>query len=227
MNKTKIGYVCCMALLLLVAGCGRKEPAENLQEIDSGITETPEKVEVQDRTRLTEAPDAPGAEGESEKEEETDAPVEMELVEYTYPFYELWCAANAEASYEVTGDGACRVVFSAKYNKIIFALPEGINMALCDHVTVKARSAYGEFGVNLYDETVYINPWEMHVFAAYDFGGEGIQEFRMWPEQTCDVWGVGIISVDEVEDFSKYVVDVYSVTFHMKPGYQTDVLAES
>ena len=89
-------------------------------------------------------------------------------------------------------------------------------MALCDHVTVKARSEYGRFGVNLYDEVVYINPWDMHVYAAYDFGGEGVQDYILWPEAICDVWGVGIVSVDEVEDFSKYVVDVYSVTFHMK-----------
>ncbi len=193
MYKTKIGCICCVLLFFLLAGCGKGTP-----------------------TDLTGTPDALEESEVSEKTEEPEHQVEMELVEYTYPFYELWCAANAEPNYVTTDDGACRVVFSAKYSKLIFALPEGINMALCDHVTVKARSEYGRFGVDLYDEVVYINPWDMHVYAAYDFGGEGVQDYILWPEATCDVWGVGIISVDEVEDFSKYVVDVYSVTFHMK-----------
>lgn len=213
MYKTKFGCVFCIALLLLFTGCGKEEPAENIPGSSSGITKAPEQIETQDQTVI---PNQTDLSGDSEKAEESDSRVEMELVEYTYPFYELWCAGKGEPSYEVTGDGACRLMFSAKYNKMTFALPEGINMALCDHVTVKAKSEYGRFGVNLYDETVYIDPWDMHVYAEYDYGGEGVQDFRLWPELTCDVWGVGIISVDEVEDFSQYAVDVYSVTFHMK-----------
>lgn len=89
-------------------------------------------------------------------------------------------------------------------------------MALCDHVTVKAKSEYGRFGVNLFDHVVFSDPWDMQVYAEYDFGGEGVQEFSIWPRITDEVWGVGIISVDEVEDFSKYAVEVYSVTFYMK-----------
>lgn len=213
MYKTKIGYACCIALFLLFSGCRKEVPTENIPGISSGITKAPEQNQTQDQTDLTGMPDVPEMSGESEKSETR---VEMELVEYTYPFYELWCAGQGEDSYEVTDDGACRLLFSAKYNKMTFALPEGINMALCDHVTVKAKSEYGRFGVNLYDETVYIDPWDMHAYAEYDFGGEGVQNFTLWPELTCDVWGVGLISVDEVEDFSQYVIDVYSVTFHMK-----------
>ncbi len=228
MYKTKIGCIACIALFLLFAGCGREEPTENRPGIGSALTKTPEQTDIAEQTdvsedtALTGMPDASELSEKSENAEESEAReesgsrVEMELVEYTYPFYELWCAANAEDSYEVTDDGACRVVFSEKYSKIIFALPEGIHMALCDHVTVRAKSEYGEIGVDLYDESVYIDPWDMHVYAAYDFGGEGVQDYRLWPEITGDVWGVGIISVDEVEDFSRYVVDVYSVTFHMK-----------
>jgi len=217
MYKTKIGCACCIALLLLFAGCGKEVPAENIPGISSEITKTPEQNQTQDQTDLTGTPDTPEMSGKSEKPGKSKHPAEMELVEYTYPFYELWCAGQAEDSYETTDDGACRLIFSEKYSKMTFALPEGINMALCDHVTVKARSEYGRFGVNLYDEAVYIDPWDMHVYADYDFGGEGVQDYILWPEITCDVWGVGIISVDEVEDFSKYEVDVYSVTFHMKP----------
>lgn len=208
MYKTKMGCIACIALLLLFAGCGKEVPTENMAGNGSEITKAPEQPEIKDRT------DLPEKTGESEQ------PAEMELVEYTYPFYELWCAGQAEDSYEVTDDGACRIIFSEKYSKMTFALPEGINMTLCDHVTVKARSEYGRFGVNLFDETVYIDPWDMHAYAEYDFGGEGVQDFTLWPELTCDVWGVGIISVDEVEDFSKYTVDIYSVTFHMKAEYE-------
>ncbi|MBP3616667.1 MAG: hypothetical protein J6J38_01375 [Lachnospiraceae bacterium] len=213
MYKIKIGCVCCIALFLLLAGCEKEEPVENVQGNNSEITKAPEQIETQEQTELT---GMPGLSEGSEKMDEPASQVEMELVEYTYPFYELWCAGQAEDSYEVTDDGACRIIFSEKYSKMTFALLEGINMALCDHVTVKAKSEYGRFGVNLYDETVYIDPWDMHAYAEYDFGGEGVQDFTLWPELTCDVWGVGIISVDEVEDFSQYVIDVYSVTFHMK-----------
>ena len=222
MYKIKIGCVCCIALFLAFAGCGKKEQVGELPENRAELTKTTEQTDIKEKTDVPDDAVFTGTPDESElseKTEKTDKPehrIEMELVEYTYPFYELWCAANAEDSYEVTDDGACRVVFSAKYNKIIFALPEGINMALCDHVTVKARSEYGRIGVNLYDEAVYIDPWDMHVYADYDLGGEGVQDYILWPDVTCDVWGVGIISVDEVEDFSQYVVDVYIVTFHMK-----------
>lgn len=218
MYKTKIGCACCIVLLLLFTGCGKEEPAENVQGNNSEITKAPEQIETQDQTDLTGMSDAPELSGESEKAEESDSRVEMELVEYTYPFYELWCAGKGEPSYEVTGDGACRMVFSAKYNKLIFALPEGINMALCDHVTVKARSEYGRFGVYLCDKGVYIDPWDLEteVYPEYDLGGEGVRDYSFYPNLTCDVWGVGIAAMDEVEDFSQYVVDVYSVTFHMK-----------
>lgn len=219
MYKIKIGCIACIALLLLFAGCGKEVPVENIVGNSSEITKMPEQIETQNHTDLTETPDTLNLSGESEVSDVSESRMGMELVEYTYPFYELWCAANAESTYETTDDGACRVVFSGKYNKIIFALPEGINMELCDHVTVKARSKYGRFGVNLYDEAVYIDPWDMHVYADYDFGGEGIQDYILWPDASCDVWGVGIISVDEVEDFTQYAVDVYSVTFHMKTEY--------
>lgn len=225
MCKSKIGYVCCIALFLLFAGCGQEELNGNILQNSSEITETPEqteateKADVPENTDLTGTPEMPELSDEPEKTDKPQHRVEMELVEYTYPFYELWCAANAEPTYVTTDDGACRVVFSRKYNKLIFALPEGINMALCDHVTVKARSEYGRFGVELYDEVVFIEPWDMSVYAAYDLGGEGIQDYMFYPDITCDVWGVGIAAMDEVEDFSKYVVDVYSVTFHMKPDY--------
>lgn len=222
MCKTKIGCVCCIALLLLFAGCGKGTPEETIPGSSSEImeekeqTEASEHIETPGPADLTRTPDASELSEASKGTEEPEHRVEMELVEYTYPFYELWCAGQAEDSYEVTDDGACRIIFSEKYSKMTFALPEGINMALCDHVTVKARSEYGRFGVNLFDETVYIDPWDMHAYAEYDFGGEGVQDFTLWPELTCDVWGVGLISVDEVEDFSQYVIDVYSVTFHMK-----------
>lgn len=216
MYKTKIGCIACIVLLLLFAGCGKEVPVENIPGNGSERTKAPEQIETQNQTNVSGMQDAPELSVEPEKPGKSKHPAEMELVEYTYPFYELWCAGQAEESYEVTDDGACRIIFSEKYSKMTFALPEGINMALCDHVTVKARSEYGRFGVNLYDETVYIDPWDMHVYADYDFGGEGVQDYMLWPDVTCDVWGVGIISVDEVEDFSQYVIDVYSVTFHMK-----------
>ena len=212
MYQTKTGYAFCIALLLLFAGCGKEEPAENIPKISSEIAKIPEQNQTQDQTDLTGMPDVP------EVSEELEARVDMELVEYTYPFYELWCAANAEDSYEVTDDGACRVVFSQKYSKLIFALPEGINMALCDHVTVKARSEYGRFGAYLCDKGVDIDPWDLktEVYCEYDLGGDGVRDYSFYPNLTCDVWGVGIAAMDEVEDFSQYAVDVYSVTFHMK-----------
>lgn len=219
MYQTKIGYVFCIALLLLFAGCGKEEPAENISGSSSEITKTPEQNQTQDQTDLTGTPDVPEMSGESEKSETR---VEMELVEYTYPFYELWCAGIGEKSFGVTDDGAYRIIFSDRYNKMIFALPEGINMALCDHVTVKARSEYGRFGAYLCDKGVYIDPWDLEaeVYCEYDLGGEGIRDYSFYPNLACDVWGVGIAAMDEVEDFSKYAVDVYSVTFHMKAESQ-------
>ncbi len=225
MYKIKIGCMCCIVLFLVFAGCGKKEPVEELPENRAELTKTTEQTDIKEKTDVpddaifTGTPDTPELSEEPEKTDKPEHWIEMELVEYTYPFYELWCAANAEDSYEVTDDGACRVVFSAKYNKIIFALPEGINMALCDHVTVKARSEYGRFGAYMYDKAVYIEPWDHEVYPEYDLGGEGVRDYSLYPNLTCDVWGVGIAAMDVVKDFSQYVVDVYSVTFHMKTEY--------
>lgn len=204
MKLKKIRYVFGIAALLLLTGCGKEVPTEDADKTDLVST----KVPVLTESALTEE-NMTLPEVFEDKEE-------PECTEYTYSFYELWCMADTGQSYEVNNDGACRVVFESQYNQLIFALPEGINMAMCDYVTVKAKSEYGEVAVKLFDKEVYADPWTQEVYTRYDCHGEGVQEYELYPALSCVVWGIGLMSCNDAEDFSQYSLEVYSVTFHMK-----------
>lgn len=204
MNQKKIWYVFGIVALLMFAGCGKENSSKGMEENELVATNMP----TQDTSEVTE-PVLSVPEVSTEEKE-------PERMEYTYSFYELWCMADTGQDYEVTEDGACRVVFDEQYNQLTFALPEGINMAMCEYVTVKAKSEYGELAIKLYDEAVFEDCWTQEVYTRYGCQGEGVKEYELYPSLSCVVWGVGLMATGDVEDFSQYSIEAYSVTFHMK-----------
>lgn len=235
MNYMKICSVCCIILLIGLAGCGKTSPAEHIQEDgqeQTELTEMPDETGSPEEIKLQEVKPQETESQEEAKPQETEqqkdvdlqggeeVPEEQEIIEYTYPFYEWRMVANTEQAYELTKTGGCRIVFKGQYSQLVFALPEGINMALCDRVTVKAKSEYGHLAVKLYDKTIYSDPWGPEVFIRYNCKREGMHDYNLVPELTCDVWGIGLMATEQVEDFSKYEVEVESVTFYMKSGYE-------
>ena len=203
-KQKRIWYVFGIVALLMFAGCGKENLSKSTEENGFISNDTT----TQAASKVTE-PVLPVPEVILDENE-------PEQMEYSYSFYELWCMADTGQVYEVTEDGACRVVFEEQYNQLTFALPEGINMAMCDYVTVKAKSEYAELAVKLFDKEVYADPWTQEVYTRYDCHGEGVQEYELYPALSCVVWGIGLMSSNDAEDFSQYSVEAYSVTFHMK-----------
>ena len=133
---------------------------------------------------------------------------------YTFNFSQTSCLLAHSCSYEIDEAGALTVHYDTQYGQMMFALPEAVDMARCDKVTVRAKSEYGMMSVKLFDEAVLSDPWAPEVFVRYDCIGDGVVEDTLYPELTGTVWGIGIMGVEAVADYSAYSSTVYSVTFH-------------
>lgn len=138
----------------------------------------------------------------------------------TYNFNELAYITHYELEYFVQKDGALELQFGGKWKEIKFSLPEGINMEYCQKVTVKAKSEYANLTVKLYDETLLSDPWCGEVFQKYDCMGNGVVEYELYPELYTTVAGIGLMSLDDVSDVSKYKATVYSITFYLDENYK-------
>ena len=106
------------------------------------------------------------------------------------------------------------MTYDTRYGQLMLALPQAMDMEKYDKVTVRAKSEYGMMSVKLFDEAVLSDPWAPEVFVRYDCVGDGVVEYTLYPELSCTVWGIGIMGVEAVEDYSAYTSTVYSVTFH-------------
>ena len=134
--------------------------------------------------------------------------------EYTFDFSQTSCLLAHSCSYSIDDEGALSVTYDTRYGQLMLALPQAMDMALYDKVTVRAKSEYGMMSVKLFDEAVLSDPWAPEVFVRYDCVGDGVVEYTLYPELSCTVWGIGIMGVEAVEDYSAYTSTVYSVTFH-------------
>ena len=126
-----------------------------------------------------------------------------------------------DTNYSIQNNSSIDLQFDGKWKEIKFTLPDSINLKYCEKVTVKAKSEYANLTVKLYDEAILADAYCGEVFRKYDCMGNGILEYELIPDVFSTIHGIGLMSLDEVADNSKYKATVYSITFHMMPGYDS------
>ena len=140
--------------------------------------------------------------------------------ELTFTFDEMKLLMEHNLSYEVEADGSLKMKINAQYGGIKFALPQGVNLADCESVTVKMKSEYSSVAPQLCEKDVLSDPWLPEKYITFGCQGDGIREYELYQEGSGEIWAIGFMGTENVEDFSKYEVEVYSITFHMKPGVE-------
>ncbi|MBR2407925.1 MAG: endo-1,4-beta-xylanase [Lachnospiraceae bacterium] len=145
-----------------------------------------------------------------------------ETVDITYGCDELNYVLDYVADYTINQDGAMDLAFQDQYQEIMFKLPEAIDMKQCVGITVKAKSEYSDLTVKLYGEEWLTEPFSNPVYQYDGCLGDGILDYDVLLQREATVYGIGFMSLHKVEDFSKFKATIYSVTFHMKPGYQAE-----
>ncbi len=219
MKKLIKYFIPCITIALFFAACGRRESA-GIPAPTPVLTEPPVAT---DEPTVTDAPAAPSPEAtctpvSTVTAEPTPSPQPSPtpaLTEsYTFDFSQTSCLLAHSCSYEINEAGALSVTYDTQYGQMMLALPQAMDMAMYDKVTVRAKSEYGMMSVKLFDEAVLSDPWAPEVFVRYDCIGDGVVEYTLYPELTGTVWGIGIMGVEAVADYSAYTSTVYSVTFH-------------
>ena len=145
---------------------------------------------------------------------------EKETVDITYGCDELQYRLSYVGDYTINQDGSMDISFQDQYQEIHFKLPEAIDMKQCVGITVKAKSEYSDLAVKLYGEEWLSNTICNPVYQYNGCLGEGVLDYDKLLEREETVYGIGFMALHSVKDFSKYRATVYSVTFHMEPGYQ-------
>ena len=165
----------------------------------------------------TEAPKATATPNPTATPAPTKAPAKSNTI--TYTFNDMPYLTSYDTNYAVQNDGSIDLQFDGKWKEIKFTLPNSVNLKYCEKITVKAKSEYANLTVKLYDEAILADAYCGEVFRKYDCMGNGVLEYELIPDVTSTVHGLGLMSLDEVADNSKYKATVYSITFHMLPSY--------
>lgn len=175
-------------------------------------TATPEPTATTTPTPEPEptATTAPTAVPEPTKAPETSGPADL-----TYDFTDLTHYQSYGTDYNVEADGSISLQFKGLYQEIKLSLPQALDMNYCTGVTVKMKSEAGNLAVKLYDENF------AEVFVRYDGMTKGIADHALSPVLTTKVAGIGLMACSELSDYSGFVATVYSITFHMKAGYDS------
>lgn len=137
----------------------------------------------------------------------------------TYDFNDLTYYQSYGTNYTVEADGSISLQFQGLYQEIKLSLPQSLDMSYCTGVTVKMKSEAGNLCVKLYDESF------AEVFQRYDGMTNGIADHKLSPVLTTKIAGIGLMACSEMTDYSGFVATVYSITFHMKEGYDSGMPA--
>ena len=175
-------------------------------------TATPEPPATPKPTATPEptATTAPTATPEPTKAPESSGPADL-----TYDFNDLTYYQSYGTDYNVETDGSISLHFQNLYQEIKLSLPQPLDMSYCTGVTVKMKSEAGNLAVKLYDESFG------EVFVRYDGQTSGVADHKLSPVLTTKVAGIGLMACTEMTDYSGFVANVYSITFHMKAGYDS------
>lgn len=143
-------------------------------------------------------------------------PPASKATDLTYTFNDLTYNMSYGTTYAIAEDGSISLKYDSIYQEIKLALPEALDMSYCTGVTVKMKSEIGNLAVKLYDESF------AEVFVRYDGKTNGIVDHELSPALNTKVAGIGLMACDDnLSDYSLFDATVYSVTFHMKEGFDS------
>lgn len=148
---------------------------------------------------------------------------ESKFVAIRYDFNDLLYYFSGQTANRISDDGVMQVQYGNQYARVGFVLLEPLPMEKCKFFTIKAKSEYGSFYVELHDKKFtesMDNIWKESFFTRYDCKGEGVQEYKIYPNVDDVIYGIALAAQDEVADYSNYLVDFYEVTFYMEEGYE-------
>jgi len=151
--------------------------------------------------------------------EPTTVPAVSGPTDLTYDFNDLTYNMSYGTNYTVNDDGSISLQYDGLYQEIKLNLPQSLDMSYCTGATVKMQSEAGNLAVKLYDESF------AEVFVRYDGLTSGVVDHKLSPVLTTKVAGIGLMACSEMTDYSQFVATVYSITFHMKEGYDSGVPA--
>ena len=143
----------------------------------------------------------------------TAAPEVSGPTDLVYNFNDLFYQTSYGTEYTIENDGSISLKYEGLYQEIKLGLPKTIDMSHCLGVTVKMKSEAGNLAVKLYDKDFN------EVFVRYDGQTTGVVDHLLEPVLTTEVAGIGLMACTEMEDYSGFVAEVYSVTFHMDEGF--------
>lgn len=207
--KKLSSYLALAAMTVMLFGACGKTPTDATPTKVPGITDAPELTKEPEVTEALKATQMPKA---TEAPEPTQAPAAAET-ELTYDFNDLIYSESYGTVYEVGEDGSIALQFEKQYQEIKLTIPKEIDMSYCYQITVKAQSSYGPLSFKLYDSA-----WNQ-IFVEYNLKGDTVTEYKLTPSIGDTAAGIGLMSLEEMPDFSQYKAVVYSVTFHMDEEY--------
>ena len=225
MKKRMIALLSVLCLTIGCFGaCGKTNNTDTTPTTAPTATSTPEPTKAPAPTATPEptatiaptatpeptATTAPTATPEPTKAPETSGPADL-----TYDFNDLTYYQSYGTNYTIEADGSISLQFQNLYQEIKLSLPTPLDMSYCTGVTVKMKSEAGNLAVKLYDESFN------EVFVRYDGQTNGVVDHALSPVLTSKVAGIGLMACTEMTDYSGFVATVYSVTFHMKAGYDS------
>lgn len=222
-----------LSVLCLTVGmfgaCGKSKP-DYVLPTDGVTTEAPSSDERGDGpATATPAPTATAKPTATPAPTATTAPASAPVAtqapsvnpnDLTYTFNDLTYNTSYGTTYKVLDDGSISLQYADIYQEIKLSLPDALDMSFCTGVTVKMKSEIGNLAVKLYDESF------AEVFVRYDGKTNGIADHKLSPNLTTKVAGIGLMACDnDLTDYSLFDATVYSITFHMKDGWDSGTSA--
>ena len=218
MKKRMLALLSALCITVSVfAGCGgNNDTADPTNAPEATATTAPTATpEPTATTAPTATPKPTATTAPTATPEPTKAP-SGGPTDLTYDFNDLTYNTSYGTTYTVQDDGSISLQYSGIYQEIKLNLPKELDMSYCSGVTVKMKSEIGHLCVKLYDVD------GNEVFQRYDGKTTGIADHELSPVLNVKVGGIGLMACDnDLTDYSLFDATVYSVTFHMKEGYDS------
>jgi len=226
MKKRMIALLSVLCLTVGCFGaCGKTEETNTTPSPEATATVAPSSEERGDgpatatpaptaTTAPTATPEPTATPAPTATPEPTKAPA-AGPTDLTYDFNDLAYNSSYGTNYTVNNDGSISLQYDGLYQEIKLTLPQTLDMSYCTGVTVKMQSEVGNLAVKLYDEGF------AEKFVRYDGMTSGVADHELSPVITDQIAGIGLMACSEVDDYSLFKATVYSITFHMKAGYDS------
>lgn len=145
-----------------------------------------------------------------------DYTVVKEPIAFTYTFNDMQWLSHGGTDYTIDTEGTAELVFPGQYYEAKLLFPEAIDMTKCVGMTVRMQSEYSDVNVKLYGDGIKEDLFCDELYGSWGWIDQGMQNFDFIPQTKEKVYGIGFMSLSEMDDYSKYKATIESVTFYME-----------